>query len=334
MQEFEWSMLQLFADGGAGGEGGDGASAGVTPAAAGQESGLEAMGVPHELAEKHRALKARKAASRPKKPEAPAQQEPVQEEAEEREVEDAAQPEEIEETKKPSWDEIMADPDYKEEMSKIVQNRLRSAKDAEAKLGKLGPMLQKLAEHYGVDASDLDAVAGAVSNDTQYYEEKASAMGVPVETAMRIEQLEQAEAQRKAQDEEEQRRSEFNQHLERLREQGEELKKTFPGFDLGKELQNDAFRRMTSPGGGVSVADAYYAVHRQEIMAAQNEVVAKKTAQRISKSIQSGLTRPAENGLSGQAAVSPKISYANMTKQEREALKARIHSEGRVPLGG
>ena len=328
MQEFEWSKLQLFADGGAGGEGGDGASAGVTPAAAGQENGLEAMGVPHALAEKHRALKARKAASQPQ------EQEVQPEEAEEREVEDAAQPEEVEETRKPSWDEIMADPDYKEEMSKIVQNRLRSAKDAEAKLGKLGPMLQKLAEHYGVDASDLDAVAGAVSNDTQYYEEKASAMGVPVETAMRIEQLEQAEAQRKAQDEEEQRRSEFNQHLERLREQGEELKKTFPGFDLGTELQNDAFRRMTSPGGGVSVADAYYAVHRQEIMAAQNEVVAKKTAQRISKSIQSGLTRPAENGLSGQAAVSPKISYANMTKQEREALKARIHSEGRVPLGG
>lgn len=332
MRKLKWSVLQLFAEGGAGGDGGSGASSGVTPAAAGQEGGLEAMGVPHNLAEKHRAIKARKAAAVPSREEEHTQTDETG--GQTRETGDASRQEENKESRKPTWSEIMADPDYKKEMSKIVQDRLKSSKDAEARLEKLAPMLRTLAEHYGVDANDADAVANAVNGDTQYYESKASELGIPVEMAMHIDQLEQAEAKRQAQDAEAKKVSEFNQHLETLRSQGEELKKTFPNFDLGKELQNDAFRRMTSPGGGVSVADAYYAVHRQEIMAAQNEAVAKRTAQRISKSIQSGLTRPAENGLSGQAAVSPKISYANMTKQEREALKARIRSEGRVPLGG
>jgi len=51
-------------------------------------------------------------------------------------------------------------------------------------------------------------------------------------------------------------------HIEGLRQEGEELKKTFPNFDLQNELQNPVFRRMTAPGSGLTVADAYYAVHR------------------------------------------------------------------------
>lgn len=104
------------------------------------------------------------------------------------------------------------------------------------------------------------------------------------------------------------------------------MKATFPNFDLRKELQNPAFARMTSPNVGVSVEDAYYAVHRREIQAAAMQVTAQKTAQKISNSIQAGQRRPAENGTSGQAASVTSFDYSKASKAEREALKQRIRA--------
>ena len=118
----------------------------------------------------------------------------------------------------------------------------------------------------------------------------------------------------------------FRQHIRGLEQQGEAMKATFPNFDLRKELQNPAFARMTSPNVGVSVEDAYYAVHRREIQAAAMQVTAQKTAQKISNSIQAGQRRPAEHGTSGQAASVTSFDYSKASKAEREALKQRIRA--------
>jgi hypothetical protein len=228
-----------------------------------------------------------------------------------------------------SWDEIKKEyaEDYQKETQDIVKKRLRSSKAADEALAKMTPALEVLARTYGQDPAnpEYEALAKAIDNDDAYYEEKALEMGVSLETAKRIDQQERdtARQQREAERTLEQQR--FDDHIKSMEQQGEALKKIFPSFDLRTELQNPVFARMTAPGTGImSVEDAYRAVHRKEIEAAHSQVIAQKTAEKISNSIQAGSRRPDENGTSGQSASVTTFNYAKASKEQREALKREI----------
>lgn len=229
-------------------------------------------------------------------------------------------------TARMTWDEIKADPEYNKEISAIVSQRVKAAKASEEALQKLTPALEVLARKYGLDADklDYDALAKAVSDDSSYYENRALEMGVPVETAKRIDQQERDAARQKRIEQDALERQRIEQHIAKLQREGEALKQTFPNFNLRQELSNPVFARMTSPGVGLSVADAYYAVHRGEIQAASMEVAAKKTAEKLSNAIVANSGRPQENGTSSQAPSVSTFDYRKMSKAQREDLKRRI----------
>lgn len=229
-------------------------------------------------------------------------------------------------TKRMSWDEIMKDPEYNKEMQAVVRSRLKSEKSAEEALGKMAPAIEVMARKYGLDPSnmDYDALAKAINDDDAYYEDKALEMGVSVETAKKVDQMERDNAREKALNERSLQEQKIQQHFVKLENQGEELKKVFPNFDLRKELQNPVFARMTAPGVGLSVEDAFYAVHRNEIQAAAMQVTAQKTAEKISNAIQSGSRRPDESGASSQAPSVSTFNYRNASREQREALKKKI----------
>lgn len=321
MAKFKWLGLQLFAGEGAGDGGGDGAATGDNAAAAGQtrEDRLLELGVPADKIRKRAKKQAAPApAAKPVEPQQPAQQ-----------VAAATEPTEEPAPDTParmSWDEIMADPEYNKQMQAVVQARLRSAKSAEENLAKLTPALEVLARKHNLDPAnmDYDALSAAISDDGQFYEDKALEMGVSIETAKKIDQEERDTARRQREEARTLEQQKIQQHIQKLEQQGEALKKTFPNFDLRTELQNPAFARMTSPNVGISVEDAYYAIHRNEIQTAAMQVTAQKAAQKISNSIQSGQRRPAEAGTSGQAPSVTTFDYRQASKEEREALKKRI----------
>ena len=228
-----------------------------------------------------------------------------------------------------TWDEVVNNPEFNGKIQSIVQSRLRSAKGAEEALGKLAPALELLARKHGFDPAnpDYEALAKAISDDNAYYEDKAMEMGVDIDTAKRIDQEERSTARQQRQEAQTLEEQKYQNHILNMERQGEEMKKVFPDFDLRKELQNPAFARMTAPGIGLSVEDAYYAVHRREIQARSMQVAAQKTAERISEAIQSGSMRPTEHGTSGQAPSVTTFDYKNATKEQRDAMKAYIRSE-------
>ena len=325
----KWLNLQLFAGEGAGDGGGEGAATGVEAVDPGQQRLLE-LGVPADKIRK----RANRSASKP--PVAA----PKAQEAQQTNVQAAAadNPTEEKKTEAParmSWDEIMADPEYNKQMQSVVQSRLRSAKGAEDTLGKLTPALELLARKHGQDPAniDYDALVKSISDDESYYEDKALEMGVSVETAKRIDQQERDTARQQREETRTLEQQKFQNHINKLEQQGEALKKVFPNFDLRKELQNPAFARMTSPNVGISVEDAYYAVHRNEIQTAAMQVTAQKTAQKISNSIQAGSRRPSENGTSGQAPSVTTFDYRNASREQREELKRRIRSGEKIYPG-
>ena len=318
--------LQLFAGEGTGGEGGGEGTPSGENATAAAEQRLRELGVPE--------AKIRKSASKvASKITAPMAETKVAEPTEDTNVESAATEEKptTEDTKdtppaRMSWDEIMKDPEYNKEMQAVVRSRLKSEKSAEEALGKMAPAIEVMARKYGLDAKNMDyeALAKAINDDDAYYEDKALEMGVSVETAKKIDQMERNTEREKAQNERTLQEQKIQQHFIKLEQQSEAMKKVFPNFDLRKELQNPAFARMTSPNVGISVEDAYYAIHRNEIQTASMQIAAKKTAEKISNAIQSGSRRPDESGASSQAPSVSTFDYRNASREQREALKQRI----------
>lgn len=333
MKEIKKLNLQLFAGEGTGDSGGEAATSGENATVAAEQR-LRELGVPEDKIRK----RASKVASR--MPTQAVKTEPVAQNTEETKVESASPTNETptEETKETparmSWDEIMKDPEYNKQMQAVVQSRLKSAKGAEEALGKMAPALEVLARKYDLDPAnmDYDALAKKINDDDSYYEDKALEMGVSVETAKKIDQMERNTEREKAQEQKlEAERQEtlqeqtLRQHYDSLVRQGEALKKVFPNFNLQKELQNPVFARMTAPGKGImSVEDAYKAVHHDELQIAGMQITAQKTAEKISNAIQSGSRRPDESGVSSQAPSVNTFDYRNASREQREALKQRI----------
>ena len=328
----KWLNLQLFAGEGAGDGGGEGAATGESAVDPGQQRLLE-LGVPADKIRKNRAYKLNTPAQNP----AAAGQGKAQEQKQEQAAA-ANNPAEEKKTDAParmSWDEIMKDPEYNKQMQAVVQSRLRTAKGAEETLGKMAPAMELLARKHGQDPAniDYDALAKAISDDDDYYEDKALEMGVSLETAKRIDQQERETARQQREEARTLEEQKFQNHIMKLEQQGEALKQVFPNFDLRTELRNPVFARMTSPNVGISVEDAYYAIHRNEIQKASMQVTAQKVAQKFSNAIQSGSRRPNENGTSGQAPSVTTFDYQRASKEQREALKRRIRSGEKIYPG-
>ena len=334
MQNNKWFWLQLFAGEGAGasagGEGGgDGAVTGANDGVDAEHQRLLELGVPEEK------LRKRAKRANAKLPEGAVRTAPMKaQEQKPQEQVATAETNPTEEKSDPatparmSWDEIMADPEYNKQMQSVVQSRLKNAKAAEESLAKLAPALELLARRHGLDAENMDyeAIAKAINDDDAYYEDKALEMGVTLETAKRIDQQEREHARQQKEEARNLEQQKLRNHFMKLEQQGQALKQVFPNFDLRKELQNPVFARMTSPNVGVSVEDAYHAIHRKEIDAARSQVIAQQTVQQISNSIQAGSRRPDENGTSGQSASVTTFDYSKASKAQREALKREIYA--------
>ena len=331
MLKNKWFWLQLFAGEGAGasagGEGGgDGAVSGANDGVDAEHQRLRELGVPEEK------LRRRAKRQSAKLPEGAARTAPMQaQEQKPQEQVATANDNPTEEKTTPtrmSWDEIMADPEYNKQMQSVVQSRLKNAKAAEENLAKLAPALEVLARRHGLDANNMDyeAIAKAINDDDAYYEDKALEMGVTLETAKRLDQQERENERQKRQEAQNLEEQKMRNHIMKIEQQGEALKKVFPNFNLQEEMKNPVFVRMTHPNIGLSVEDAYHAIHHKEIMSAGMQVTAQQTAQKISNAIQAGSRRPDENGTSGQSASVTTFDYSKASKEQREALKREIYA--------
>lgn len=323
----DWQLLQLF--------GGEGGASGASPAGDGGNAGaaatvetsaddghqrLRELGVPEAKIRKPRAKQASAL------PEGAVRNQPKQ--AEPKEQAAAAEDTNAQKTEAParmSWDEIMKDPEYNQQMQAVIKARVKDGDQNRAILEALAPAIKHLATENGLDPENVDytALAKMVTGE---YEDKALEMGVSKETAMKLDQQQRTLEQQK-----------FQNHILKLEQQGEALKAVIPNFDLRAEMQNPTFARLTSPSVGLSVEDAFYAVHRREMQEKSMQVAAQQTRQMISNAIQSGTNRPDETGTVSQAPSVSKFDYKNATPAQREALKAEIRraaAEGRKVYPG
>lgn len=200
-----------------------------------------------------------------------------------------------------TWEQILKDPEYNAQIQKIVRSRVKEEGRNKAILDTLDPALRQLAAQYGLDPENLNHAALA---------EAITARNQPRVTPQQR----------------------FVEHIRKLRQQEQEFKAIVPGFDLRLELKNPLFARLTAPGVGLSVEDAFYAVHRREMQERSMEAAAQQAARMVSNAIASGSRRPQESGTAAQAPSVSRFDYRNATPQQRKELKDAIRkaaAEGR-----
>lgn len=331
----KWLDLQLFADGG--GDGGAAAAGGEAQAEAGEnavdaeQQRLLELNVPKDKVErwaKRRDARAKRGevphrmpVQQPQ-PDATAQTQATEQTEEKEEAE--AEPEKAGEEKvsKPTWDEIMKDPDYNKAMQETMRARVAKSSQAEEFAREVAPLLAK---QCGLDIQnpDLKAISGALIQEAaaKTEQETADAMGVSVDTLQHIRQAQQ-------QQEETIQEQRLRVHAQRIMKEAEEMKKLFPTFDLMAErANNEVFRRMVdNPDNPVPLQTAYFAAHHDELVQTAVQEALKQSAQKLTASMQANAKRPDEAGISGQSSSVTTFDYSRATRQEREALKARIRA--------
>lgn len=196
------------------------------------------------------------------------------------------------------WDGILGNPEYNRRIRDIVQKRVSGMK---ASLEALAPVIETLGRKYGMDVSDLS---------------KAD-LG---ELARRV----AGDAETAPGDEAEQERRRYFDDLVR---QGEALREKIPNFDLQRELQDPRFARMTAPGGGWTVEQAFNAVHHDALVKIAAEQATRQAAQALSNSVQAGKNLPSENGSVQRSATGTETKlYSQMTPEERRGYKEQLRS--------
>lgn len=322
MQEFIRKLnLQLFGEGAAsGGDGGTGAGTGVgaegAAADAGQKgSSLEAMGVPRAEIERYRA--ARKGTIHSGvQPVQNAERVADQQTQEPDPKQDVAPP-----PKKSLKDALKENSDWNQEMQGMMRDRLTKTN---TRLSKAEQILELVGQKYGItpdeaNGMDYDALMKAVDGDKSRLRKRADELGVDVDTADRIDRLEREnKAAKKAQDEATKKQA-FQNHYMDLQKQGAELAKEIPGFNIETAMQDENFFRMTAPGG-LSVKQAWYALHGDEIASKRVNDAVATSKQAIANSIKSGRSLPQENGTTQRQTTGfTPLPYSQMNAAQRAA---------------
>lgn len=225
--------------------------------------------------------------------------------------------------------------EYGADVQGAVQKRFAGVTKTKSDLGRANGLLARIAERYKVPVNedgtmDYDKLEEAMDGDNEQYESLADELGVSVEFAkertLQKRKIARLEAENAARHREEQNFARFQQH----QQQAAELQKTFPSFDLLAEMEDRTFTTMLN--NGFSVEEAFYTVHRKELMQAGQQAAAKQAAESLTASIMAGQARPSEGGLHKNPAVRTEriADPAKLTREQRKEVRKIAARGGKV----
>ena len=313
--------LQLFGEGG-GAAGGDGAGAGAADGTAGASATTGKSG---------------RAAGNPlanvqygKAPEAEGAQQGAVAQKESAQPTDAVDPDK-------AFEQLIKG-EYKDAFAKrtqrIIDDRFRQTKGLEQQVQQMEPMLQMLAERYGVeDAKDLKAIMKAMEEDDGYYEEEALRRDMPVAQLKQMKQMERENAQFKRAQAEQERQQNADRIYQGWLQQSEQVKQAYGNFDLRSEIGNPETgeRFMGLLRSGIDVKTAYEVIHKDDIIGGAMAYTAQQTEKRVTDSIRARGMRPSENGSSGNAAaVIRKADVNTLSRKDRDEIARRVMRGERI----
>ncbi|MGP1544168.1 MAG: hypothetical protein ACTTIO_04335 [Candidatus Fimenecus sp.] len=208
------------------------------------------------------------------------------------------------------------------EKEEVVRKRLKNSKTYEENYNKLTPALELLANKYGIDVTDVEALTQAITNDDGYYEQEALERGLDVETLKEMQKLERQNASLKKQFEEQQEQEAINRDIAQWAEEAKEVSKVFPSLNLGLELENPKFISLLK--SGVDMQTAYLALHHKELVPQAIQHTAKTVEQKLANKIVASGKMPIQNGVRSQSSTIVKSDVSQLTKADRAEIMRRV----------
>jgi len=174
---------------------------------------------------------------------------------------------------------------YNQRVQETLQKRLRDHKELTEKMTSLAPVLETLQNRCGVAAGDIPALRQAVE-----------AMPSRQDQVTRQQAL--------------------------WAKQAESTQALYPGFDLGKELENPVFRKLLQ--SDVPVQIAYEVLHRDQLLPAAMAHTAFTVEKKLANNIAAMGSRPGESAMGNQAANPVRNDVSQLSRKDREEIIRRV----------
>ena len=211
---------------------------------------------------------------------------------------------------------------YDARMQDTIQKRLKGSKETVDKYNALAPTLEILANKYGVDATDIEALNKAIQEDDTFFEEEALKRGMSVQDYKAIRKMERENADLKRQMQEQQTKEKADKLYTQWLQQEQDTKKVYPSFNMQAEMQNPRFVDLLK--SNIDVKTAYEVLHKDEILPAAMQFTAKTVEQKLTNKIIANGARPTENGMSSQGAAVVKSDVSQLSKADRAEIIRRV----------
>ncbi len=216
--------------------------------------------------------------------------------------------------------------EYKDQFSARAQNiinqRFKETKQLEAKSRSADALMQRLAQRYGVNASDTAAILKAAEADDSYTEKVANERGLSVDEMRRVKQLESENAQLRSTAQQRSAKDAAQKLYQTWVSDGEKLKTVYPEFDFKTELKNAEFSKLIK--SGVPLRKAYETSHLEQILGGAMQYTADQVAKGMAARIADRSARPAENGTTPHAGAVVKPDVASLSRADREEIERRV----------
>lgn len=212
-----------------------------------------------------------------------------------------------------------------------IQDRFKNQANYRAQLEATQPIMAALGQKFGLNPGDVQGIAAKLNEDA--YAEEANTRGVPVDVVRNEHQLKNQVAQLQARERAQQAQRIYQMHFADLQRQEKELQQEFPGFNLMNEMNaNPKFARWMAPGSGMSVREAFFASHGQELQRNSMQYAAQQAGKSIAASVAAGASRPPENGMGTAGAANIAIDPRNMSREQRQAIRDQLNQGKYVPI--
>lgn len=220
--------------------------------------------------------------------------------------------------------------EYKDEYTKatqeLINKRFKETKAMEKQIAEQQKVLDTMFTKYGISDGDLTKLQKSIDDDYNMWAEAADREGLTVDTYKEMFKIRQQNAEMMRAEQKRQQEAQANAQMQQWLAQEQELRKTFPNFDIRAEIQNPDFAKLLQTG--VSVETAYRVIHMDDIVSNAMKTTASLTEKRVADSVKAKGIRPSENGTTSQSAFTVKDDVTKLNKADRaEAVKRALRGE-------
>lgn len=222
---------------------------------------------------------------------------------------------------------------YGQEVQRILDRRLKESKSAQEQFAQAKPILDGLAQRYGLNnADDLDKLSEAFNADDSMLEGAAEEAGMSVSQFREFRRLQlQNDVLMNAQKLEEER-AQQKETAEKWFNEAQETKATYADFDLQAELEDPNF--VAALQAGVPMKLIYQGKYFDKLLPQATAYAATQAQKAVTENIRAKGQRPTENGASSQSTpIITKTDPSKLDLNDFEEIARRVARGERITFG-